>query len=64
MEYFDTITKYDYEQISIIQNQKAKLFAVDVIHDTTKGPAVGGTRFKKYRNEEEAFRDALKLRGG
>jgi len=64
MEYFDTIKKYDYEQISIIQNQKAKLFAVDVIHDTTRGPAVGGTRFMKYPNEEEAIRDALKLSRG
>ncbi len=45
MEYFDTIKRHDYEQISIIQNQKAKLFAIDVIHDTTRGPAVGGTRF-------------------
>ncbi len=61
MEYFDTIKRHDYEQISIIQNQKAKLFAVDSIHDTTRGPAVGGTRFMKYPNEEEAIRDALKL---
>jgi leucine dehydrogenase len=64
MEYFDTIKRHDYEQISIIQNQKAKLFAIDVIHDTTRGPAVGGTRFMKYRNEEEAIRDALKLSKG
>jgi len=64
MEYFDTIKKHDYEQISIIQNQKAKLFAIDVIHDTTRGPAVGGTRFMKYPNEEEAVRDALKLSRG
>jgi leucine dehydrogenase len=45
MEYFDLIKKYDYEQVSIIQNRKAKLFAIDVIHNTTRGPAVGGTRF-------------------
>jgi len=64
MEYFDTIKRHDYEQISIIQNQKAKLFAIDVIHDTTREPAVGGTRFMKYANEEEAIRDALKLSRG
>jgi leucine dehydrogenase len=61
VDYFDVMKRYDYEQISIIQNQRAKLFAVDVIHDTTRGPAVGGTRFMKYRNEEGAVVDALKL---
>jgi leucine dehydrogenase len=61
VEYFDLIKKYDYEQISIIQNKKAKLFAIDSIHDTTRGPAVGGTRFMKYKSEEDALIDALKL---
>jgi leucine dehydrogenase len=61
MDYFDLIKKYDYEGISIIQNRKAKLFAIDAIHDTTRGPAVGGTRLMRYRNEEEALVDALKL---
>jgi leucine dehydrogenase len=61
MEYFDLIKKYNYEQISVIQNKKAKLFAIDAIHDTTRGPAVGGTRFMKYKNEEDALMDALKL---
>jgi leucine dehydrogenase len=64
MEYLDVIKKYDYETISIIQNRKAGLFALDVIHDTTRGPAVGGTRFMKYNNEEEAIVDALKLSRG
>jgi leucine dehydrogenase len=64
MEYFDTIKRHDYEQISIIQNRKAKLFAIDVIHDTTRGPAVGGTRLMKYPDEEAALRDALKLSRG
>jgi len=61
MGYFNVIKEYDYEQISIVQNKKDKLFAVDAIHDTTRGPAVGGTRFMKYRNEEEAIIDALRL---
>lgn len=64
MEYFDVIRRYDYEKISIIQNKKAKLFAIDVIHDTTRGPAVGGTRFMKYKDEQEAFIDALRLSRG
>jgi len=55
MNDFEIVKKYDYEQISILQNKKAKLFAIDVIHDTTRGPAVGGIRFMKYQNEEEAI---------
>lgn len=31
------------------------------IHDTTLGPAVGGTRYWLYKNDEEALRDALQL---
>ena len=31
------------------------------IHDTTLGPAVGGTRYYPYRSEEEALKDALRL---
>ena len=31
------------------------------IHNTTLGPAVGGTRYWAYKNEEEALRDALRL---
>jgi len=61
MEQVDIIKKYDYEEISILQNKKAKLWAINVIHDTSRGPAVGGTRFMKYQNEDEALDDALKL---
>jgi len=31
------------------------------IHNTNAGPAVGGTRFAYYKNEEDALRDALRL---
>src|SRR5690606_11434081 len=34
------------------------------IHDTTLGPALGGTRFWNYRNDEEAIIDALRLARG
>lgn len=61
MEYLDIIKTHDYEEVSILQNKKAKLFAINVIHDTTRGPAAGGLRFMKYKNEDEAIRDALNL---
>jgi leucine dehydrogenase len=61
MEHADIIKTRDYEEISILQNKKAKLFAINVIHDTTRGPAVGGIRFMKYKSEDEAIYDALNL---
>ena len=61
MEHADIIKNHDYEEVSILQNKKAKLFAINVIHDTTRGPAVGGTRFMKYKSEDEAIYDALNL---
>lgn len=64
MEHVDIIKEHDYEEISILQNKKAKLFAINVIHDTTRGPAVGGTRFMRYKSEDDALFDALKLARG
>ena len=34
------------------------------MHDTTLGPALGGTRMWKYSSEEEALRDVLRLSRG
>ncbi len=34
------------------------------IHDTTLGPALGGTRFWNYASEEEAITDVLRLSRG
>ena len=34
------------------------------IHDTTLGPALGGTRFWNYATDEEAITDALRLSRG
>ena len=34
------------------------------IHDTTLGPALGGTRFWNYGSEEEAITDVLRLSRG
>ena len=34
------------------------------IHSTRLGPAIGGTRFWQYRNEQEAIDDVLRLARG
>ena len=40
------------------------LKAIIAIHDTTLGPALGGTRMWNYSSEEEALQDVLRLSRG
>ncbi len=42
-------------------NDSSGLRGFIVIHNTNLGPAVGGTRFRYYKNEKEALKDALRL---
>ena len=50
-----------HEEGVLVQNASAGLRAVIAIHDTTLGPAVGGTRMRLYPSLDEACRDALRL---
>ncbi|MDN4074684.1 branched-chain amino acid dehydrogenase [Fictibacillus terranigra] len=64
MELFKYMETYDYEQVAVCQDKQSGLKAIVVIHDTTLGPALGGTRMWTYNSEEEAFEDALRLARG
>lgn len=64
MEIFTYMEKYDYEQLVICQDKESGLKAIIAIHDTTLGPALGGTRMWTYASEEEAIEDALRLAKG
>lgn len=55
---------YDYEQLVFCQDKTSGLKAIIAIHDTTLGPALGGTRMWNYATEEEAIEDALRLAKG
>ncbi|MBA4495019.1 Glu/Leu/Phe/Val dehydrogenase [Paenactinomyces guangxiensis] len=61
---FDYMQKYDYEQLVLCQDKNSGLKAIIAIHDTTLGPALGGTRMWTYDSEEEAIVDALRLARG
>ncbi len=62
---FDKISQHgDHEQIIVCQNKEIGLKAFIAIHDTTLGPALGGTRMWNYKNEEEALIDVLRLSKG
>ena len=61
MQLFDYMGKYGYEQLVMCSDPASGLRAVIAIHDTTLGPACGGTRIWPYATEEEALGDALRL---
>lgn len=64
MMIFETMERLDYEQLVFCQDKASGLKAIICIHDTTLGPALGGTRMWNYRSEEEAIRDVLRLARG
>ena len=64
MEIFKYLEQYDYEQVVFCQDKQSGLKAIIAIHDTTLGPALGGTRMWTYESEAAAIEDALRLGKG
>lgn len=64
MQLFDRLNEHNYEQLIFCQDQASGLKAIIAIHDTTLGPALGGTRMWNYKTEEEAIEDAIRLARG
>jgi leucine dehydrogenase len=64
MKVFATMEKFDYEQLVFCQDQASGLKAIICIHDTTLGPALGGTRMWNYQTEEDAIEDVMRLARG
>lgn len=54
----------EHEQIVFAADAETGLRAIIAIHDTSRGPALGGCRMWDYRSEDEAVRDALRLARG
>jgi leucine dehydrogenase len=53
-----------HEQVVFCYDKSTGLKAIIAIHDTTLGPALGGTRMWNYSNENEAINDVLRLSRG
>ncbi len=64
MEKFDYMEKYDFEQLVFTYDETSGLKALICIHDTTLGPALGGTRMWVYEKEDEAIEDVMRLARG
>ncbi|MCB0764054.1 MAG: leucine dehydrogenase, partial [Flavobacteriales bacterium] len=56
--------KHDHEEILFCYDRPTGLKAIIAIHDTTLGPALGGTRFWQYASDGDALEDALRLARG
>ena len=61
---FDNLEDYGCEEIAFFYDKETGLKSIIAIHDTTLGPAWGGTRLWNYESEEEALTDVLRLARG
>ena len=64
MNLFDTIAEMGHEQLVVCHDKSSGYRGIIAIHDTTLGPALGGTRFWHYDSDEAAIVDALRLARG
>lgn len=64
MNKFDYMEKYGYEQLIFFHDKTTGLKGITCIHNTTLGPALGGTRLWNYANEDDAVVDVLRLARG
>ena len=61
---FNQMDGYGHEQVVFCRDGEMGLKAIIAIHDTTLGPALGGTRFWNYESEAAALFDVLRLSRG
>ena len=61
---FEVIEEFDHEQVVFCSNKEAGLRAIIAIHNTTLGPALGGTRMWNYQSHDDALKDVLRLSRG
>jgi leucine dehydrogenase len=62
---FDLIEEHGgHEEVVLCTNKEVGLKAIIAIHNTTLGPALGGTRMWTYKNDEDALIDVLRLSKG
>jgi leucine dehydrogenase len=56
--------EHQHEQVSLCYEPSSGYRGIIVIHDSTLGPALGGTRFWNYGTDREALIDCLRLARG
>ncbi len=62
---FEVIEKHgEHEEVVFCYDRDSGLKAIIAVHNTTLGPALGGTRMWPYKNEDDALVDVLRLSKG
>jgi leucine dehydrogenase len=61
---FALMEEHEHEQVSLCYEPSSGYRGIIVIHDSTLGPALGGTRFWNYGTDREALIDCLRLARG
>lgn len=64
MDTFKEMQTWGHEQVVFSHEPSCGYFGIIAIHDTTLGPALGGTRVWPYESTEAAVRDVLRLARG
>jgi leucine dehydrogenase len=58
---FSQLTNFGHQKLYFCNDPAVGLKAIIAIHDTTLGPALGGTRMWAYKTEADALNDVLRL---
>ncbi|MBT3235863.1 MAG: Glu/Leu/Phe/Val dehydrogenase [Bdellovibrionales bacterium] len=61
---FEKLYSMGHEEVVFFSDSSCNLKAIIAIHNTTLGPALGGTRMWPYASEEDAIYDVLRLSRG
>jgi leucine dehydrogenase len=61
---FSQLEAYGHKKVVFCSDPETGLKAIIAIHDTTLGPALGGTRMWAYKTEKDALYDVLRLSKG
>jgi len=64
MPIFTAIDFDTHEQVAFFYDKGTGLKAIVALHNTNRGPALGGCRMWEYTTEQQAIRDALRLSRG
>src|SRR3990167_6321191 len=64
MAVFEAVDFDQHEHISFFFDEETALKAIIAIHNTNRGPSLGGCRMWPYANEQQALTDAMRLSRG
>ena len=64
MKIFDTLATMGHEEVVLCSDPSCGYRGIIAVHSTRLGPALGGTRFWSYADDEAALTDALRLSRG